>query len=104
MSLSGTYDAGAGAGADGPAVESVRAAVGVTSAIAATYRSGVTGWPDTVVASTPDAAAVNIIATAVGDVLPSTPANGGMRNASLTRADTDSPALTLINGLAASTV
>ena len=54
--------------------------------------------------NTPVAAAADVIAIACAVVWPRSPPNGGSRNGSLTTADTASPALTLINWLAASTV
>src|SRR6266550_2209248 len=100
MSLSGVYSIAAGAVAGGG---SGRAAIGVMPAIVRYCGPGVAGWPEIVVTRTPDARACAMTATADAAEFPRIPANSGMRKASLTIADTDSPALTLINGLAAST-
>src|SRR6185503_1145920 len=100
ISPSGAYGIAAGAAGGGG---SGRAAIGVMSAIVRYWGPGVAGWPEIVVTSTPDARACAMTATADAAEFPRIPANGGMRNASLTRVDTASPAPTLINGLAAST-
>src|SRR5437762_5377512 len=99
MSPSGAYGAPAGGGTGTPGDESVRA-FGGKSAITSTYLPGVTGWPDSVVARTPDAAAVVTTAATDAGLLPRAPPSGGMRNGILTRADTASPAFTLISWLA----
>src|SRR5436190_14956046 len=101
ISPSGAYGIAAGAAAGGGG--SGRDVIGVMSAIVGYWGPGVAGWPEIVVTSTPDARACAMMATADPAEFPRIPANGGVRNASLTRADTASPALTLINGLAART-
>src|SRR5439155_19885534 len=103
MSPSGAYGAPAGGGANTPGDESARA-LGGKSAITSIYFPGVTGCPVSVVARTPDAAAVVITAATDAGLLPSAPANGGMLNGILTTAVTASPAFTLISWLAVRTV